>query len=637
MLELKNIDHCFRTKSNHILFQLSRINIKFPDKGMFLIYGKSGSGKSTILNIITGKLKPERGIIKYNNTPYDAFTKKEKESLFTLEITTVPQDIELIEELTIKDNINFFLKLANKDVSQEKIAIELENLDIDPSFLYKYPRELSSGEKQRIALLRCVLLDSNVLVVDEPTSRVDEENTKKLFAYLKKIADNGKLVIVASHDTDEIQEFIDGSIEIEDGEIVQNTLNFENYKTDKKFVPKKLNLIHLLKLPFINLKYKCSKFVGFSIATILSLLISFISINITNTNYIEASNEFILNSHPELGINIVDKDITNFDDIMMDKFGDNWIKVYTDYRKNSSVIPSTNRNIDYMNISLIKGYYPKSENQFAVSDTTVLQYLHNKHDDNYKNYTLEDVPNEFENFKREMIKAYPDYTLTGLYQKNDGYFETVYVDDYSNFASDFIQAFATYSTYNSVLVGSNSTCLTKLESNYSIKINSKNDYNYYLNFIKNNLGIDSINPFKEIYTSSEKEIRKPFDIIFASVGAFFIAVAFILTISYCSTLYSNHKKEYKALVDLGLNKNKTGFVYTFEAFLYLLFNSIVAFAFMFLGNYLVSLVTPFTFNYNLPIACYDNYSLLYAFGFILFGLIVSFVTNRIKRKSISKE
>ncbi len=194
MIQLNHIHMKFKKKT-----VLSEIDFSFPETGFFVIYGKSGIGKTTLLNIITGLQKPTDGQVLYDDTDIYKLSFSERRVFLKEKIGYVFQKYNLVDELTVFDN----LRLGNQ-CSSEEIAQTLKYLDIE-DLKDEKAKVLSGGEQQRVAIARALLKNPDILIADEPTGNLDEENAIRVIDYLKEISKN-TLVIMVSHNMNLLQD-----------------------------------------------------------------------------------------------------------------------------------------------------------------------------------------------------------------------------------------------------------------------------------------------------------------------------------------------------------------------------------------------------------------------------------------------
>ena len=157
-------------------YALDKVDLLLPNKGMIFIVGKSGSGKSTLLNVIAGFDKPSEGAVYFGKDKLNDLSPKELDYYRNSTIGFVFQDYCLIETFTVKQNIKMAFDYQNKKTSNCKIEDILESVEMK-GFGKHYPRQLSAGQKQRIAIARALAKDSKVILADEPTGNLDSKTS----------------------------------------------------------------------------------------------------------------------------------------------------------------------------------------------------------------------------------------------------------------------------------------------------------------------------------------------------------------------------------------------------------------------------------------------------------------------------
>ncbi|CAG7840610.1 bacteriocin ABC transporter ATP-binding protein [Clostridium novyi B str. ATCC 27606] len=195
-ISLKNITKKF---GNKVIFKNFNLNIK---KGDFVsIMGPSGTGKSTLLNIIGLLESKDSGDIKILDYLNPKFNSKEGVYLLRKEISYLFQNYGLVENKTVNYNLKMathFLKLSkneeNKKIKDALSKVGLENIENEKVY------SLSGGEQQRVALAKIILKPSSIILADEPTGSLDEKNRDIVLKILKKFNEDGKTIIVVTHD-----------------------------------------------------------------------------------------------------------------------------------------------------------------------------------------------------------------------------------------------------------------------------------------------------------------------------------------------------------------------------------------------------------------------------------------------------
>ena len=189
MIQIKNLCKNF---DEHVLFK--NFNLIINDGDFLCISGDSGTGKTTLLNII-GQLEPyQEGEILFEGKPIE--TKKDKLDLFRKKLGFIFQNFVLVESKTVEENLKLIRKEDRTDVSIDS-ALKMVGLDNKKnSKVYT----LSGGEQQRVAMARLYLKECKYILADEPTGSLDRKNAEKIFDILKQLNDIGKTIIIVTHD-----------------------------------------------------------------------------------------------------------------------------------------------------------------------------------------------------------------------------------------------------------------------------------------------------------------------------------------------------------------------------------------------------------------------------------------------------
>ncbi len=212
----------FVNKTENVV--LNDINISFPDTGLVSIVGKSGSGKSTLLNILMGIEKPTKGKVLFKGKNIAKFSDKQFSKFHLNGVSTVFQHYNLFDDLSALSNVILPLKMKGMNSKKAKqLAIEeFRKLGIEELITRKV-KNLSGGEKQRIAILRSVVTSPDAILCDEPTGALDVKNSREIMGILKHLSKE-KLIIMVSHNKELVDEFSDYIIQLKDGKIVETNL-----------------------------------------------------------------------------------------------------------------------------------------------------------------------------------------------------------------------------------------------------------------------------------------------------------------------------------------------------------------------------------------------------------------------------
>lgn len=266
MLELKNVCKKYDREV------LKKINLKFGNKGLICLVGESGSGKTTLLNIIGGLEQPDSGKVIFNGNNI----KNIDSSFYSNQLVSfINQNYNLIDKYTVLENILLPIELR-RIRSPCNVDNILKMLGIY-SLKNKKVISLSGGEKQRVAIARCIVQNTRVILADEPTGALDSENACCVMRILKNLSKQ-KLVIVVTHNIELANSFADDIIKINDGKIcsklkVINKNKYFKIKCNRKI---KLSFIKLVKYAIKNLNNKLLR----NILTILAFTIGLLSLGI---------------------------------------------------------------------------------------------------------------------------------------------------------------------------------------------------------------------------------------------------------------------------------------------------------------------------------------------------------------------
>lgn len=196
MIEIKNIHLQIQDK---VLLKNEQLNIN--EGYIYVISGKSGCGKTTLLYVISLLSNYSNTIYHWDDQRIDNLSDEKIAMIRKNQIGYILQDLELISEnLTLRDNIKCMFALINKKDDWAKVDEYMHKMNLD-GLLDQKIDELSRGQRQRFALVLALIKDAKLIILDEPTSSLDKDNTIKLMAYLQIIAKKyHKMIVIASHD-----------------------------------------------------------------------------------------------------------------------------------------------------------------------------------------------------------------------------------------------------------------------------------------------------------------------------------------------------------------------------------------------------------------------------------------------------
>lgn len=399
MLELKNVSK-FYYKKGIVSSGISKVSLKF-DMGEFIaITGESGSGKSTLLNVISGLDTYEEGEMYVNGEETSHYNEEDYEEYRKKYIGNIFQSFNLVNSYTVYQNVELVLLIngeTRRSVKHKVIDI-LKKVD-----LYKYRHtkvsKLSGGMKQRVSIARCLAKDTPIIIADEPTGNLDSKNAKSVLKLLYEIS-KYKLVIVVTHNFEQISEYATRRITMHDGSVIEDMkLKDKNEVKEvntSKF--KKTKVISNLRLGIRNTfnivpKFLLLTFVYlFVLISIVGVYSAFLELESTNNTY----NSFFNETDANKRVLVKKKDNSSFTNEEINKLKSisNVEKVITNdyvYDYSMSLIDYENIFLDsnFMKLEEFKGKLkygrmPLNDNEIIVSGSK-------------ENYYIEDLGSELIN------------------------------------------------------------------------------------------------------------------------------------------------------------------------------------------------------------------------------------------------
>lgn len=385
MIELRDVIKEYNLSKNKKNKALDNINLKFSNLGLVSILGKSGCGKTTLLNVIAGIVKPTQGSVQYDTLNSIDMKDNDYDYLRNYYFGFIFQDIYLIETLTVYENIEISLQLQGLDKTtfNDKIEAVLKKLDL-LGLKDSKASELSGGEKQRVCIARSLIKGCKVLLADEPTGSLDQENAKIVYDTLKQIS-NDILVIMVTHDIESANEISDRIIKIDYGKI-KETINNTTIEVNELPQENKVNKFFLI--PYLSRKItRKQKFRVFftSIFWLFGLTISMFALNFTSFDQYD----FIYNTLGNNSINsfkvtdnIFGSEINDFDDSKLKekdypsiKFNDYYDFSFFDYEyfDPNNTIGSSNINLPFYGRNVVKSFIIKDieDDTVALTDFSI--------------------------------------------------------------------------------------------------------------------------------------------------------------------------------------------------------------------------------------------------------------------------
>lgn len=233
ILQLQNVGKYYYSETS-VTQALRKINLEFQRGEFVAITGESGSGKSTLLNIISGLDTFDEGEMYFRGSPTFPFDEQDWENYRRDEIGFVFQDYSLIGHYTALDNVAAAIMIRGQKPQQARQrALEyLEQVGLG-EYAGQRTSQLSSGQKQRLAIARALAKDTDIIVADEPTGNLDSETGIQVMEILEKLSKN-KLIIMVTHNYEQAEPYVTRKIRLHDGEIVADTsVRERGHSTDR--------------------------------------------------------------------------------------------------------------------------------------------------------------------------------------------------------------------------------------------------------------------------------------------------------------------------------------------------------------------------------------------------------------------
>lgn len=301
MIKLEKISKVYETNGIKQV-ALDNVNLVLPDKGLVVIYGASGCGKTTLLNILGGLDHQTSGKLIVNGKDTSSFKNSDWDSYRNQEVGFIFQQYYLMPHLNVFDNIAITLQMAGKTKHiEDKINEALDEVGI-LNLRKRFPKTMSGGQQQRVAISRALVADPSVVLADEPTGALDEKNAIIVMKTLKTVSKN-HLVVMVTHNEKLAQKYADRLIEISYGKIksdTQSRVGVKSYKESKELKKVHLPLQTSLKWSVRNVLKKKSRSIPIMIASAIGLAAVGIVVSMTVglSNYTKKAQEASLSDYP---------------------------------------------------------------------------------------------------------------------------------------------------------------------------------------------------------------------------------------------------------------------------------------------------------------------------------------------------
>lgn len=272
MIQLRNVNKIYTSGSEKV-HAIKQLNVNFPDRGLVFVIGPSGGGKSTLLNLLGGIDTPTSGEVLIEGENIANLSSHEFNKFLNSYVGFVFQEYNILQNLNLYENIALSLELKGMKPSKKKTITKeiIKQVELT-GFEKRKVSQLSGGQKQRIAIARALVKNPKFIIADEPTGNLDSETGQTIFELFKTLSKD-RLVIIVTHDGESARAFGDRIIEIDNGELVQDSkpvkkpLAHDPLALESVVVPFRTTL----KLAFKSMFKKRIRFLAMALITGISL------------------------------------------------------------------------------------------------------------------------------------------------------------------------------------------------------------------------------------------------------------------------------------------------------------------------------------------------------------------------------
>lgn len=222
--ELKNVYKIFNEGKRNQKIALADINFSVQNGEIIAILGKSGAGKTTLINIISCRETLTRGAVLSRGKEIDFFSEKENAYIRNKVVGYVEQTPFLIENLSAIENVKIPLLIAKEKIgiANQQAADALKSVGMG-DYINTKVEVLSGGERQRVSIARAIVNEPDIIIADEPTGALDDVTAESILNIFKKLNKKGKTIIIVTHNT-EIAKICNRNIELSNGTIIKDSI-----------------------------------------------------------------------------------------------------------------------------------------------------------------------------------------------------------------------------------------------------------------------------------------------------------------------------------------------------------------------------------------------------------------------------
>ena len=211
---------------------LNDVNLEIEDGEFVFVVGDSGSGKSTLIKLLLKELEPTEGTILVDGKKLGSVKHKQIPK-YRRNIGVVFQDFRLLKDRNVYDNVAFAQKVVGETNSHIRKTVPMMLSMVGLAAKYRsFPKQLSGGEQQRVAIARALINEPDILLADEPTGNLDNNNAWEIMKLLEEINNKGTTVLVVTHNLEIVKVMKKRVITVKKGTIVGDSKQGDDYDED---------------------------------------------------------------------------------------------------------------------------------------------------------------------------------------------------------------------------------------------------------------------------------------------------------------------------------------------------------------------------------------------------------------------